>query len=513
MRDSDRWEAAKPKRAMSALHKFFETPLDKLLDLSGMTDPATETLALFHDMAARVPGYRRFLNEHGIDPESVRETDDLLNLPLTDKANYLQRHPLADLCRDGRIESCDMMAVSSGSTGKPTFWPRFLSDELVTAVRFEQAFHDSFAADRRRTLAVVCFALGTWVGGLFTAACCRHLAAKGYPVMVVAPGNNKAEIWRVVRELAPQFEQTVLLGYPPFLKDVIDGGIVEGIDWRPFQLKLVMAGEVFSEEWRDLIAARAGIAEPAFGSVALYGTADAGVLGNETPLSITIRRFLSHRPEMARELFGESRLPTLVQYDPRSRYFETQDGTLLFSGNNGVPLLRYHIADTGGVIPYDRMLRFLAKHGFDPTADLLQDGDPDGMAGRGARPLPFVYVFGRSNFTVSYFGANIYPENITVGLEQDGIASFVTGKFVLQAVEGLDDAPHLAIAVELAPGVEADQPKRDSIAQSILAQLLRLNSEFQAYTPPEFRLPRVTLKPTGDPDWFPVGVKHRYTRK
>ena len=51
---------------------------------------------------------------------------------------------------------------------------------------------------------------------------------------------------------------------------------------------------------------------------------------------------------MARELFGESRLPTLVQYDPRSRYFETQEGTLLFSGNNGVPLLRYHIADTGG---------------------------------------------------------------------------------------------------------------------------------------------------------------------
>ena len=52
------------------------------------------------------------------------------------------------------------------------------------AVRFEQVFHDSFEADRRRTLAVVCFALGTWVGGMFTAACCRHLAAKGYPITV-----------------------------------------------------------------------------------------------------------------------------------------------------------------------------------------------------------------------------------------------------------------------------------------------------------------------------------------
>jgi phenylacetate-CoA ligase len=127
--------------------------------------------------------------------------------------------------------------------------------------------------------------------------------------------------------------------------------------------------------------------------------------------------------------------------------------------------------------------------------------------------LPFVYVFGRSNFTVSYFGAKIYPENITVGLEQDPVAGWVTGKFVLQAVEGLDRAPHLAIAVELAPGIEADEPKRDAVAQSILTQLLRLNSEFQAYTPPEYRLPRVTLKATGDPDRFPTGVKHRYTRK
>jgi phenylacetate-CoA ligase len=514
MSDGIGMDESKPQRAIEALRHFLGTPLDRLLDTAGAKDEEAAVFALYRDMLAHVPAYRRFLDANGVDPESIRSAADFPKLPLTDKASYLLRHPLADLCRDGRLENCDMMAVSSGSTGKPTFWPRFLSDELVTAVRFEQSFHDSFAAERRRTLAVVCFALGTWVGGLFTAACCRHLAAKGYPLMVVAPGNNKAEIWRVVRELAPQFEQTVLLGYPPFLKDVIDGGLADGIDWRPFQVKLVMAGEVFSEEWRDLVGSRAGIASPAYGSVALYGTADAGVLGNETPLSITIRRFLGRTPEAARELFGESRLPTLVQYDPRARYFETHDGTLLFSGDNGVPLLRYHIADTGGIVPYDAMLRFLAERGFDPVAALSQEGEHVGMtAGRGVRRLPFVYVFGRSNFTVSYFGANIYPENITVGLEQDGIAGWVTGKFVLQAVEGLEQAPHLAIAVELAPGVAADPSKRDAIAQSILAQLLRLNSEFQAYTPPEHRLPRVTLKPTGDPDWFPAGVKHRYTRK
>jgi phenylacetate-CoA ligase len=66
-------------------------------------------------------------------------------------------------------------------------------------------------------------------------------------------------------------------------------------------------------------------------------------------LSICIRRFLAEHPDTARALFGESRLPTLVQYDPLSRFFEVQDGTLLFSGDNGIPLVRYHILGSWGV--------------------------------------------------------------------------------------------------------------------------------------------------------------------
>src|SRR5204862_7900047 len=94
-----------------------------------------------------------------------------------------------------------------------------------------------------------------------------------------------------------------------FLKDIVDGGTARGIDWRPYRLKLVMAGEVFSEEWRTLVGERVGSDRPCYDSASLYGTADAGVLANETPLSICIRRFLAGNPAAARALFGESRLP------------------------------------------------------------------------------------------------------------------------------------------------------------------------------------------------------------
>ena len=494
-------------RAIKAFQEFLTTPLEVRLERHQNTSPESAALALFHDVAATVPAYRAFLTEHGVNPASIQTFEDFQKLPLITKENYLLRQTLADLCRNGQLETCDMIAVSSGSTGKPTFWPRFMADEFQIATRFEQIFHDSFYADTRRTLAVICFSLGTWVGGMYTTNCCRYLASIGYPITVVTPGNNKEEILRVVQELGTAFEQVVLLGYPPFLKDVIDSGIARGVEWQRYQIKLVMAGEVFSEEWRSLVGERVGSRNPCYDSASLYGTADAGVLGSETPLSICIRRFLADNPDAARALFGESRLPTLVQYDPLSRFFEIHDGTLLFSGDNGIPLLRYHIADTGGLIAYDAMLKFLAEWGFDAEETLQHEG------ARGIRPLPFVYVFGRSNFTVSYFGANIYPENVTVGLEQPMIREWVTGKFVLQVKEDADKNRFLSVVVELAPGVDGSEEKREAIASSIHSQLLRLNSEFANYVPPEYQMPQVALAPIGDPEYFPIGVKHRYTRK
>jgi phenylacetate-CoA ligase len=497
-----------PARTVAAVRSFVETDLDRLLDDRATADPMPALLELARRTAAAVPAYAAFLREHAIDPASLRGPDDWRRLPLMTKPDYFRRYPLPALCRGGDLAACDMVAVSSGSTGEPTFWPRALADELAVASRFEQVFRDSFRADERTTLAVICFPLGTWVGGMFTAAACRHVAAKGYPITVVTPGNNRAEILRVVRALGPQFAQTVLLGYPPFLKDVVDAGIAEGFAWRDQAIRLVLAGEVISEEWRDLMAERLGLTDPARDTASLYGTADAGVLGNETPISIAVRRFLARNPDAAREVFGQARVPTVVQYDPFERFFEAHDGTLVFSADGAIPLVRYHISDEGGVLPYGALIARLGELGFDAEAEARRGGD------RGIRPLPFVYVFGRSHFSVSIYGANVFPDTVIIGLEQPAIRELVTGKFVLEVRDGDDRDRELWIAVELSPlgGGAAPEPLADAVAESILAVLLRLNSEFAHYVPAARQRPRITLWPTGHPDYFPVGVKHRYSR-
>lgn len=490
-------------QALAAWQAFLTTPLAQRLARHRQAPPEQGLLALFHQAAEKIPAYRDFLAAQGVDPAAVQSFDDFKRLPLTTKQNYMRVYPLPQRCWGGRLEDCEMLAVSSGSTGTPMVWPRSLVHELDIAYRFEQVFQ-VFRADTRPTLAIICFALGTWVGGMYTAACCRYLALKGYSITLVTPGNNKPEIFRVVKELGPYYEQIVLLGYPPFIKDVIDSGRAQGISWARLRPKLVFAGEVFSEEWRSLVCSRIGSGDPCHDTASLYGTADGGVLGNETPLSIAIRRFYAQHPDAAREAFGESRLPTLVQYDPSSRYFELFDGSLVVSGASGVPLLRYNIADRGGILSYQEMLEKVRSAG----------GNPDPGPGEGDAPeLPFVYVFGRADFTVSYFGANVYPENVSVGLEQPELREWCTGKFVMQVMETEDRNEALTIVVELLPGVSADAEKGEAVADAVLSQLKRVNSEYAHYVPPEYQRPRIVLKPWGDPEWFPPGVKHRYTRK
>jgi phenylacetate-CoA ligase len=485
---------------LSALEEFFRAGPVAAVGTGEPADGSVRALELFREAAASVPAYRAFLAGHGIEPDTV---GDVAQLPLVTKKSYLHRHPLPQLCRDGTLGRADTVALSSGSSGEPTVWPRSIADEAITARRFEQILAGGFGAGERTTLVVICFALGSWVGGMYTAACCRLLAAKGYPITVATPGNNVDEILRAVRRLGPEYDQVVLAGYPPFVKGVVDAGLEQGVDWSAYAVKLVLAGEVFSEQWRDLVGRRAGITSAVAGSASMYGTADAGVLGTETPLSVGIRRFLSTRPDAARALFGDGRLPTLVQYDPSTRYFETHEGTLVLTADGQVPLIRYHLADEGGLVAYENMLDHCRAHGFDPLA---------GVGAAGAPVLPFVFVFGRSLFTVSYFGANIYPESVSAALERSPISEWSTGRFVVETRADEDENRVLSLTVEVAPGAVAGAAEAAEAAEAVRTELLRVNSEFAHYVPAGRQTPVVQLRPAGDPEYFPAGVKHRYSR-
>ena len=115
--------ALRERPVQAALTQFLASGLDDVLARPAVNEAERRALALFESVVATVPAYRAFLAEHDIDPATVRTIDDFRTLPLLTKDNYLRRHLLAQLCRGGELAGCDMVAVSSGSTGEPTFWP------------------------------------------------------------------------------------------------------------------------------------------------------------------------------------------------------------------------------------------------------------------------------------------------------------------------------------------------------------------------------------------------------
>lgn len=489
------------------LNSILSTDLNSQLNRINTGNLEQHVLDIFYKTALTVPAYKKFLAEHNIDISSIQNFGDFQKLPFITKENYIKKYPISETCRGGDISNLDFVSVSSGSTGIPTFWLRDAEDEIRISERFEQILTECFVPMADSNLCVICFPLGTWVGGLFTTNCMRFLSMKGYKLTLIAPGNNKDEILRVIKELGGNFERLILFGYPPFLKDVVDTGISQGLDWKKFDSKLVMAGEVITEEWRSLMSERLGVKDELTSFSSVYGTADAGVLANETPLSIKIRKFFSKNPELTKQVFGQSRLSSLCQYDPYSRYFEQHEKTLLFTGDNGIPLIRYHINDDGGIYTFDEMISILNENGFDVLGELKTEY-PDLII----RNMPFVYVFGRSLYTLSYYGANIYPENISVGLQSDDVKALVTGKYVMQIFEDEDKNLKFKITVELVNGKEPGEDVKTKIGRSILASILHINSEYKNYVPVEHQMPLIELRKTGDSEYFPAGVKHRYVR-
>lgn len=472
-----------------------------------MQDPEEKAVALFHEAAKRVPAYKDFLKKHKINPKNIKTIDDFKTLPLVDKKNYLTKYPLEMLCWDGNMFTNQIISASSGSTGDPFFWPRGEDQETEGAEMHEQIYRDIFQADQKSTLVVVCFSMGTWIAGTFTTACTIEVAKKGYRINAITPGLEKNEIIKAVKKLGHLYEQTVLAGYPPFIKDVIDEGARSGVKWKKLHTRFLWAGESFSEEWRNYVLRLVGSRNPYFDSVNIYGTADASMLGHETPVSIVLRRIYNRRRHACEEVFGTDMLPSIVQYYPDKRYFEEVNNELIFTANAGIPLIRYNIHDTGGVISYSELV--------EPVKDAFDKELSKHHINKLNWQLPFVYLNGRKDFTATIYAVNIYPENIKAALVDPKMRSWVTGRFTMATKYHSDMDQYFEVNIEMSKDVEFDDDYLSLARSTVNKKLMKLNGEFGKLHSAigEKAEPIIHLVTYGDQRYFAKGVKHRWVKK
>ena len=467
-------------------------------------------LDLFRDMAARVPAYKSFLKENKISAQKVRKFQDLKEIPTLSKNNYLRKYPLHELAWDGKINhQAWVISATSGSTGKPFYFLRQSEQDEQYAFTAEAYLLHNFLIDRRSTLYVNCFALGVWIGGLFTYEAITSIARKrNYSLSIISPGINKEEILNAIKNLGDKFDQVILGGYPPFIKDVVDEGMTSGINWHKYRLGFIFSAEGFSESFRNYILRRTGTKDLYRSSLNHYGTVDLGTMAHETPLTILMRQLMLKKTELRSSFFGDTfKLPTLAQFLPEMFFFEEQDGGLLCSARSGLPLVRYDLKDNGGVRTFNEAKHLFAKYGVVLEKEAAQRGLKNSLW-----HLPFVFVYERKDLSTTLYGLNIYPDSVRNVLQERVFESRITGKCVLLTKTDSRENQYLEIAIELKKKRVMPRGLASLMQQKIVEALRQTNSEYRRLHDemPARAIPRLTFLAYEDTRYFTPKGKHKW---
>jgi len=445
--------------------------------------------------------------------------EEFRGLPIIDKRSYVDRFTLPQLALDGNFSNAYTIERSSGHSGGSYYWLRLPQEDALFPQYLEHAFTQFYGMTERSTLVLITLALGTWTSGEKMAQALREVAASGrYELTVMAPGTDLDEILEIVADLGPHYGQVVIVGYPPFLKTVIDEGTRRGIDWKSMTIKLGLGGEGYSEHWRrhmgDLVGVDVGRDLLAISGG--YGAADVGMsIGREYPLTVLIRQLCLEDKALAHALFrgtpaSNGTLPGLLQYNPATSYIEQSEHELVFTVLSGIPLVRYNIHDRGGVLPFESTMSLLRDHGYDLPKRLADLGyGREQLWG-----LPFFYVFGRSDGTVSIVGANIFPENVQSVLSKHLDQEIVTFQLSVRTSDEYTQRLHIDLEHYSPDLLESERSTLSARYHDMLVSgLSALNQDFRdAYEDnPQCADPAVSIHPraTG-PFAAHTGIKHHY---
>jgi len=418
------------------------------------------------------------------------------DMPETDKESYIKAFPIEARCTGGRLAGTQIMIdESSGSTGKAYDWVRNLAERRESHLAI--SYFTTYCFGSGSWITINAFSMGAWATGLnMGLALQRNGIAKNI-------GPDIGKIFHTLQFFGPHYTY-LILGYPPFLKRLIDAAAKDGFPLGEYRLLGLVGGEGMSEGLRDYLLTRF---QAVYGG---YGATDLEIgMAGETPTSVAIRRLARKDPRVREKLFGrDSRLPMLFQYNPVIHHSEVNaNRELIFTITRLSmlsPRIRYNVHDEGGIARYDAMSEALASLGYD--IEKLAEGQSSRLV-----RFPFLWIYGRRDHTISVMGANIYPEDIEQCIYAVPDLARMTNSFCLSLSEGPNGAMRPCFNFEIE--TEGTQDLTDVFRNSILEKLIGLNADFrEAWKEyPETLVPEINLWRWGEGPF--AGDEHKIKQR
>jgi len=473
-------------------------------------------ITFFQYASRSVPAYKVFLKKNKINSKKIKTYLDFLeSIPAVTKTDYLKANNYLDLFPYKSLEQAQTFSATSGSSGEPFFLPRGEEQDWQYEYISRIILKENFQVHKKKTLIIIGFGLGIWIGGIFTYKSFEKIAQECSTVSIVPVGPNKETMLSVVKKFGHLYEQIILCGYPPFIKDLVDEAKKHNLDWGSYGIKLFTAAEGFSEEFREYLVKELHIKNPLTDITNIYGTVELGTMAYETPLSNLIKELVYQKKELIQPIFNNPHIPTVAQYYPHHIHFETKNNDIIVTGfGSAIPLIKYTFPDKGEVISFDTMIdRFKTFN-----IDLLSEAKKRKILHL-VQKVPFVTVFGRTDAAVMFVGIVLYPEYIKPVFFDATIDKHVTGKFSLETRYDEDQNQTLLIHVELHENVQKNSSLEEQIQDLIFKTLLKTSTEYHYlygggdHVYKKKLLPKVILYEHGDKNYFNTQGKHKWTIK
>lgn len=464
-----------------------------------------QALETFKAAAKAVPAYKDFLKHNKIDPEKVNTFEEFQRVPLTNKKNYLLQYPLKDLLVGGSFDGKAALTSSSGSSGNPFYWPRFAAQDFGATKGWDSFLVNTFDIDKVSTFHINCSGMGVWTAGDYISLLNKYLSYKYLSNFSCSPGIDMDNTIKLIEDISSQFKQTILYSYPPFVKDIIDR--VPPKILKKVNLKVVVYGEPYSEKWRSYVLNKINGTQKDFCDVSsVLGSSEGGLIGIESKACSLIRVITNKKKLYCERLFGENRVPSLIQYNPMAKFVEIISNNIVLTSMGGLPLVRYDTHDYGNTLTKENIIALYREvYGEDLEKEAKKYNTM-------LTSMPYLFVYGRSDYTASIYGVLIYPEIIKDILTSNPFSRFFSGKFAMTTTEDDRTNQILKIILEIKNDLGVEDVSIPSI-EKLFAEHIRLySSEYSKLlsTSGQRVYPKISLREYGDSEYFSSKNKHKY---
>lgn len=462
-----------------------------------------QALDMFNIASQTVPAYKDFLKRNRVNPEKIINIDDFKHVPLTDKNNYLTKYEVKDLLLGGTFSGKSAITTSSGSSGNPFYWPRTPQQDFGATKGWDSFLVNTFDIDKKTTLHLNCSGMGVWSAGDYISILNKYLSYKYKNNTSVSPGIDLDNTIRFFETISPNFEQTILYSYPPFVKDIID--CLPPKLLKKISLRVVVYGEPYSERWRNYILKKI-FADALFYVSSVLGSSEGGLVGIESKNCTLIRKMAFKNKDFCTSMFGKNQIPSLVQYSPQSKYIESVGENIVITSMGGLPLIRYDTHDAGGTITKEDICS-IYKRIF--NKDFCDEARENGLL---VTSLPYLYVFGRNDYTASIYGVLIYPDTIKDILTTNPFNKLFSGKFVMTTKEDDKSNQHLQIILETIRGIDSKDISLALIEEKLADKIRTYSSEYAKLTTAMGKkvYPKIEISNYSEGEHFSSRNKHKY---